>query len=65
MEDLAVRKNFVFYLIIVVIFMTWKRIEVGGILKLSNGGQANKGWGHFMGEVDPSRHYVKILIWEL
>ena len=29
------------------------------------GGQATKGWDHFYGDVDPSRHHVKILIGQL
>ena len=29
------------------------------------GGQATKGWDHFYGEGDPSRHHVMLLIWEL
>ena len=33
------------------IYRTWKRISLrGGILKLSNGRQATKGWDHFYGE---------------
>ena len=35
------------------------------ILKSAYGGQAAKGWDHFYGGVDPSRHQVKIFIWQL
>ena len=40
------------------------RLEEGGwILKLSNGGgKPQSDWTIFMGEIDPSRHHVKILI---
>ena len=46
--DLAVGGNFVFGPIIVVIFIGLERTyRLGRILKLSNGGQATKGWDHF------------------
>ena len=49
--DLAVGGNFVFCLIIVVIFIGLGRAHKlgGGVLKLSNGRQATKGWYHFYG----------------
>ena len=48
--DLAVGGNFVFCLIIVVIFIVLERAyRLEGILRLSNRGQATKGWDHFYG----------------
>ena len=52
--DLAVEGNFVFCLIIVVIFIGLRRAYMlrveGWIFTLSNGGgQATKGWDHFYG----------------
>ena len=66
-------------LIIVVIFIGLGnllgrvyRLEMGGgvgrgleILKLSYLGKATKDGTIFMGKVDPSRHHVNILIWQL
>ena len=49
----------------------WKSIQVGEwgvgleILKLSYLGKATKDGTIFMGKVDPSRHHVNILIWQL
>ena len=74
--NLAVGGNFVCCLIIVVIFIGLGnlfgrvyRLENGGwgleILKLSYLGKATKDGTIFMGKVDPSRHHVKILIWQL
>ena len=59
-----------FCLIIVVIFIGLGRAhKLGGgrTLKLSNGGgeQATKDETILMGKVDPSRHHIKILIWQL
>ena len=67
-EDLAVERNFVFYLIIVAILIGFGRayrLGGGGILKLSNGGKPQRDGTIFMGEIVPSRHHVKILIWQL
>ena len=76
--NLAVGGNFVCCLIIVVIFIGLGnvlgkvyRLEMGGagggveILKLSYWGKATKDGTIFMGKVDPSRHHVNILIWQL
>ena len=41
------------------------RLGGEGILKLSNGGKPERDGTIFMGEVDPSRDQVKILIWQL
>ena len=66
MGELAVRRNFVCCLIILVIFMGLGRAyRLGGGFKVIIWGQATKGWDHFYGGVDPSRPHVKILIWQL
>ena len=53
MRDLAVGRNFVCCIIIVVIF-----IRLGEIMKLSYGGKSQSDGIIFMGEFDPSRHHV-------
>ena len=68
--DLAVEGNFVFCLIIVVIFIGLRRAYMlrveGWIFTLSNGGGKPQRDGTiFMGEVEPSSHHIKILIWQL
>ena len=63
-EDLAVERNFVFYLITVAILIGFGRacrLGGGGILKLSNAGKPQRDGTIFMEEFDPSRHHVKIL----
>ena len=64
--DLAVGGNLVFCIIIVVIFLGLGE-HIGWVgLKLSNGGDKPQRDGAiFMGELDPSRHHVKFLIWQL
>ena len=70
--DLAVRENSVCCLIVFVIFIELGRayrlggVE-GGILKLSygRGSKPKMDGNNLMGEVDPSRHHAKILIWQL
>ena len=60
--DLAVRGNFVFCLIIVVVFIGLGRAYTlwwGG-----GGGWWGRAWETIcLEEVDPSRHHLKILIW--
>ena len=39
---------------------------LGGDFEIIIWGRAKKGWDYFfMGEVDPSRRHVNILIWQL
>ena len=58
--------NFVFCLIIFVIFIGLGRAyRLGGFLSYQMGDHKQQKDGViFMGKVDPSRHHVKILIWE-
>ena len=66
MPDLAVRGNFAFCLIIVVILIELgTAYRLGVILKLSNGSKSQRDGTIFIGKVDPSRHHVTILIWQL
>ena len=72
MGDLVVRGNFVFCLILVVIFIGLGRAYKGGRRRGDFGvikwGASHKGMGPLLWgklEVDPPRHHVKILIWQL
>ena len=40
-------------------------IGLGEDFEVIKWGQTTKGWDHFMVEVDPSRHHVKISTWQL
>ena len=64
--DLVVGGNSVCCLIIFVIFIGLGRAyRLGGFLSYQMGDHKQQKDGViFMGEVDPSRHHVKILIWE-
>ena len=61
------RGNFVYFLIIVVIFMgLGGTYRFGEDFKVIIWGASHKGLGpFFIGGVDPSRHHVKIFIWQL
>ena len=66
MGELAVGENFVYCLIIVAKSMgPGKAYILGEILISSMGGRPQRDGTIFMGRVDPLRHHVKILIWQL
>ena len=67
MGDLAVGGNSVCRLIIFVIFIALGRAyRLGGDFEIIIwGGEPRRDGTIFMGEVDPSRRHVKILIWQL
>ena len=69
LEDLAVMENFACCLKIVVIFIGLGRAHrLGGgrdFEAIIWGGKPQRDKITFMGEVDPSRQHVKILIWQL
>ena len=65
--ELAEGGNFVYCLIIVVIFMgLGGAYRLGEDFKVIIWGASQKGLGPiFIGGVDPLRHHVKIFIWQL
>ena len=47
------------------IYGNWRSIKVGGRFLNHQGGKPQRVGTIFMEEVDPSRHQVKIFIWQL